>query len=153
MNTVASLSRLWPCAQSCCWSPAGSSGWWCGRDGGPAGSFCPWCSLPGRPTVPPCRTPGTRRLAWPLTEARRRRRRRRWRGWNLRGKGLVNQAVNLDRAVIKSALEEEGMSLPVLRVPSSSPFSAFPSPVSLSTSLMGRNNWNRLTITLKIMAN
>lgn len=40
-TSVTVLPGTLPCAQSCCWSQVGSSGWWRGRGGGPVGSFCP----------------------------------------------------------------------------------------------------------------
>lgn len=66
------VSGVWPCAQSCCWSQAGSSGWWHGRGGGPVGRFCPWCSPPDWPIVPLYHTQGTKLLAYGLMEAKRR---------------------------------------------------------------------------------
>ena len=70
-TTSSLVSGVWPCAQSCCWSQAGSSGWWHGRGGGPVGRFCPWCSPPDWPIVPLYHTQGTKCLAYGLVEAKR----------------------------------------------------------------------------------
>lgn len=126
------LPRALPCAQSCCWSQAGSSGWWHGRGGGPGGRICPWCSLPNWPTVPLFHTQGTRGLAYSLARETK------------RGPWLAGLQKHFMKVIVKTHESPKFVCYnvivsPVLGQASSCSFSVFPSVASLSTSLKKMN--------------